>query len=77
MINRGIADGMESGYVLAILKDGERLIDKTDEARPQIKLPNERNGLLMVFRTFDKLSYALVLDITEGVKVGDRLVNPK
>ncbi len=77
VINRGIADGMESGYVLAILKDGERLIDKTDEARPQIKLPNERNGLLMVFRTFDKLSYALVLDITEGVKVGDRLVNPK
>ena len=77
VINRGTADGMESGHVLAILKDGERLVDKTDEARPQIKLPNERNGLLMVFRTFDKLSYALILDITEGVKVGDRLVNPR
>ncbi len=30
----------------------------------------------MVFRTFEKLSYALVLDITSGVQVGDRLVNP-
>jgi len=75
-INRGSADGMEAGHVLAILRDGARIIDKTDPALPTIKLPDERNGLLMVFRTFDKLSYALVLDITSGVKVGDRLVNP-
>jgi len=75
-INRGSADGIESGHVLAILKDGARMVDKTDPALPTIKLPDERNGLLMVFRTFDKLSYALVLEITNGVKVGDRLVNP-
>jgi hypothetical protein len=76
VINRGAADGLERGHVMAILKDGERLADKTDSARPQIKLPNERNGLMMVFRTFDKLSYALILQITDGVKVGDRFVNP-
>jgi hypothetical protein len=76
VINRGAKDGLERGHVMAILKDGERLADKTDSARPQIKLPNERNGLLMVFRTFDSLSYALVLQITDGVKVGDRFVNP-
>ena len=75
-INRGTRDGMESGHVLAILKDGDRLIDKTDATLPQIKLPDERNGLLMVFRTFERVSYALVLDITSGVKVGDHLVNP-
>jgi len=68
---------MEPGYVMAILKDGERLIDRTDNARTQIKLPNERNGLLMVFRTYENLSYALVLQVTDGVKVGDRIVNPK
>ncbi|MFZ3084763.1 MAG: LysM domain-containing protein [Rhodoferax ferrireducens] len=76
-INLGTRDGIESGHVLAILKDGARLIDKTDAARPELKLPDERNGLLMVFRPFEKLSYALVLDITDGVKVGDRLVNPR
>lgn len=76
VINRGAKDGLERGHVMAIIKDGERLTDKTDSARPQIKLPNERNGLLMVFRTFDNLSYALVLQVTDGVKVGDRFVNP-
>ena len=75
-INRGTRDGMESGLVLAILKDGARMIDKTDARLPQIKLPDERNGLLMVLRTFERVSYALVLDITSGVKVGDHLVNP-
>jgi LysM repeat protein len=75
-INQGERDGIERGHVLAILKDGNRLVDKTDPAMVEVKLPDERNGLLMVFRTFEKLSYALVLDITIGVKVGDRLINP-
>jgi nucleoid-associated protein YgaU len=76
-INRGTRDGVESGQVLAIMNDGARVVDKTDPTLPQLKLPDERNGLLMVFRPFEKLSYALVLDITSGVKVGDRLVNPR
>ena len=76
-LNRGSRDGIEPGHVLAILSDGARLVDKTDASRPMIKLPDERNGLLMVFRTFEKVSYGLVLDITSGVKVGDRLVNPR
>lgn len=77
VINKGSLDGLENGHVLAILQAGERLIDKTDAAMTKIKLPDERNGLLMVFRTFDKLSYGLVLDIVSGVKVGDRLINPR
>lgn len=75
-INRGTRDGIESGHVLAIMKDGAKLVDKTDPSLPQLKLPDERNGLLMVFLPFEKVSYALVLDIISGVKVGDRLVNP-
>ena len=76
-INRGTRDGMEVGHVLAILKDGARVVDKGDAARPLLKLPDERNGLMMVFRTFDRVSYALILEITEGVRVGDRIVNPR
>lgn len=76
VINRGSRDGLERGHVMALLKDGERLRDKTDSARPDIKLPNERNGLLMVFRTFDRLSYALILRATDGIKIGDRFANP-
>jgi len=77
VINRGSRDGMESGHVLALMTAGARLVDKTDAARTELKLPDERNGLVMVFRTFDRLSYALVLEITDGAKVGDRLVNPR
>lgn len=76
-INLGKRDGITSGDVMAILKDGERIVDKTDSRRPMLKLPDERNGLLMVFRTFDRVSYALVLDIMAPVHVGDRLVNPR
>ena len=76
-INRGSKDGMESGHVLAIQKAGARIVDKTDGARDPLRLPDERNGLLMVFRTFDRVSYGLILEITEGVRVGDRLVNPR
>ncbi|MEN9538586.1 MAG: hypothetical protein RLZZ126_821 [Pseudomonadota bacterium] len=76
-INKGSKDGMEPGHVLAILHDGETLVDKTSPKRETMKLPNERNGLMMVFRTFDRVSYALILEIATGVRVGDRLVSPR
>jgi nucleoid-associated protein YgaU len=76
VINKGLLDGMDAGTVLAILKNGARIIDKQDANHPLLKLPDERNGLLMVFRTFERLSYALILDITDGVRVGDRLAAP-
>ena len=76
-VNLGSKHGIESGHVLAILTAGARLVDKTDPAWPNIKLPDERNGLLMVFRTFEKVSYALILDSRDGVRIGDRLVSPR
>jgi hypothetical protein len=75
-INRGRAHGVERGHVLALQRDNSLVTDTTDQTRPQLRLPGERNGLMMVFRTFDKVSYALVLQITDGVKVGDRFINP-
>ena len=77
VVNRGTKDGLEVGHVMAILTEGERLTDRTDTARTPMKLPSERNGLMMVFRTYESLSYALVLQTTDGVKVGDRFVNPR
>lgn len=78
VINKGTADGIEAGHVLSILKDGRRFEDRSqDGERRLVKLPDERNGLLMVFRPFEKLSYALVLEITDTVKIGDRVTNPR
>jgi nucleoid-associated protein YgaU len=78
VINKGTADGIESGHVLAILKQGDQRLDVSQPGeRTQIKLPSEHNGLLMVFRPFEKLSYALILEINDTVSVGDRVTNPR
>lgn len=75
-INKGTQDSLEPGHVLQILTRGERIVDTTGAERSTIKLPSERNGLAMVFRTFDRVSYALILQLDLAVRVGDRLTNP-
>ena len=77
VINRGTKDGMERGHVLAIQTNGERVVDKTGASFQDIRLPDERNGLLMIFRPFERVSYALVLSAEQAVRVGDWLVNPR
>ncbi len=76
-INKGSEDGIAPGHVLALLTKGDRIKDTTDAAKSMIKLPSESNGVAMVFRTFDRVSYVLLLEIRNGVRVGDRLVNPQ
>jgi hypothetical protein len=77
-INKGTADGIEVGHVLAILKEGALVDDRSQAGEhKRIKIPDERNGLMMVFRPFEHVSYALILEIGDTVKVGDRVVNPR
>jgi nucleoid-associated protein YgaU len=76
-LNRGTRDGMEAGQVLAILSKGARIVDKADPDRPMVQLPSERNGLAVVFRTFERVSYALIVEIHTPVRMGDKLTNPQ
>ena len=74
----GAAQGMENGTVLAIQKTGAVVQDRSQPGElARMKLPDERAGLLMVFRTFENLSYALVLEVTQPVMVGDRVTSPR
>ena len=75
-LNKGTRDGMERGHVLALWRNGSVVIDSTDAARPNIKLPDERHGLLFVFRVFDRMSYALILSVQEPVRAGDKFTQP-
>jgi hypothetical protein len=75
-LNRGANGGIERGHVLALVRNGQRVIDPTDPSRPTIKLPDERHGLLFVFRVFDRVSYALILSVKEPVRAGDRFTQP-
>ena len=75
-LNRGSQDGIERGHVMALWRDGRVIRDTTTDSREQIKLPDERHGLLFVFRVFNRMSYALILSAQEPVKPGDRFTQP-
>lgn len=75
-LNRGAQDGLERGHVLALWRDGAVVKDQTSDDKALMKLPDERHGLLFVFRVFDRMSYALILSVQEPVKPGDRFTQP-
>jgi len=78
-INRGRADGLEVGHVLALYALGGTV---RDTSKPRgapdafIKLPEERSGLSFVFRVFDRVSYALVMHATRPVSPLDVVQTP-
>ena len=74
VLNKGKRDDLKVGHVLAIYRVGEHVRDPvTNEI---VKVPDTRAGLVMVFRTFDKVSYGLVLKATRTLEVMDRVENP-
>lgn len=75
-INRGAQDGMERGHVLALWRAGSTVTDSTDPKHAELRLPDERHGLLFVFRVFERVSYALIVSVKEPVKPGDRFTQP-
>ena len=78
-INRGKADGVEVGHVLALYTLGGTVRDTTrkqDDPDARIKLPDERAGLAFVFRVFDRISYALIMQITRPVAPLDVVQTP-
>jgi hypothetical protein len=83
VINRGRQHGVESGSVLAVDKAGAIVRDQYKPGRSgkssfaeKVKLPDERAGTLLVFKTFDRLSYALVVGATNAMRVADVVRNP-
>jgi hypothetical protein len=82
-INRGSSHGLEAGHVLAIDGNGEVVADGSCKqsrwsfcGNKTITLPAERAGTLLVFKTYDKLSYALIVDATVPIRVTDRVRTP-
>ena len=75
-LNRGARDGVERGHVLALWRNGPLTADRTDGGKTAIKLPDERIGLLFVFRVFNRVSYALIVSAIDPVGRGDRFTQP-
>lgn len=77
-LNKGSRDGLEVGHVLALYRHGRSIARGAhDDTSPEtVKLPDERYGLVFVFRVFDKLSYALVMQSERPVQVLDDVRTP-
>jgi hypothetical protein len=77
VINRGAREGVDVGTVFAISQAGSVIPDQVSEERnAQVRLPDERAGILMVFRTFEKVSFALIMKATAALHVGDIITKP-
>ncbi len=77
IVNRGSRHGLQPGHVLAIWEAGEEVRDVTDNAvSRKVQLPNERTGLFMVFKTYERMSYGLTLESSREIHVGDKVTSP-
>jgi hypothetical protein len=78
-INRGRADGIEIGHVLALYAHGGTVRDVSrakDDPAAKIQLPDERSGIAFVFRVFDRISYGLIMQISKPVSPLDVVQTP-
>ena len=75
-LNRGVRDGLEIGHVLA-LERNRTLVQRDDEDRKvNVQIPAERTGLVFVFRTFERISYALIVQSEGTIEVNDFVRTP-
>jgi hypothetical protein len=73
-ISLGKREGMEEGHVLRIMRHAGK--SKDPVTKRMYKLPDEDSGLLMIFRVFDKVSYALIMDANRPIHLYDALRTP-
>ncbi|HUV22618.1 MAG TPA: LysM domain-containing protein [Gammaproteobacteria bacterium] len=76
-INLGNRDGIESGNILRIRRNGDVIPDKA-ESDPDftVKLPDEQIGMAMVIRAFEKMSYALIMEADMPISIQDYVESP-
>lgn len=83
VLNKGSKDGLELGHVLALYRSFVVRNDRSvgnfymgEPRKPDVTLPEQRYGLVFVFRTFENVSYALVVQASEPVTPRDVARNP-
>ena len=74
VLNRGSNNGLAVGDVLTVWQSGETVDDRFGGG--SVRLPDEEAGTIMVFKTYDRISYGLVMEATQAIHVHDTVRNP-
>lgn len=74
VLNLGERDGIETGHVLSVFQAGETIRDQvTDDPKDMVTLPDEHAGEAMIFKTYEKVSYAIVMKATRAIHLLDKV----
>lgn len=89
VVDLGLEDGLKVGDILAIEKESTYITDENERAkmsfrermfsifnRDSLEIPGDGIGTLLVYKTFDRLSYAVILAGTEPAELYNRVVSP-
>ncbi|ENO89176.1 LysM peptidoglycan-binding domain-containing protein [Thauera linaloolentis] len=75
-LNAGGREGLEAGHVLSLFRNRGTAVYRGSEGKETFNLPEKRYGLVFVFRVFERVSYALVMETDGPVTVGDAVRKP-
>ncbi|WP_300454749.1 LysM peptidoglycan-binding domain-containing protein [Accumulibacter sp.] len=75
-INRGATNGLEVGHVLAIERNRLAIGRAEDDRKESVQIPEQRIGLLFVFRIFERISYGLIVQSEGTIEVNDFVRTP-
>jgi hypothetical protein len=75
-LNRGSRDGVEAGHVLGLFSKRSTVYKDQDGRNQVMALPEDRYGLVFIFRTFDRVAYGLVMEASQPLAIGDAVRNP-
>ena len=76
-LDLGTREGIEVGHVMRVFQKGDTVRDRISGKRlDKVTLPDEDAGLVMVFRTFEKVSFALVMEATRAIHINDYVRTP-
>ena len=76
VLNRGEESGLAPGHVLAVMQKGAEVNDSRKWIFSSVDLPDERAGIMMVFKTYKNLSYAIIMEENRAIHINDRFENP-
>ncbi|NOQ13589.1 MAG: LysM peptidoglycan-binding domain-containing protein [Methyloprofundus sp.] len=78
VLSKGNVDGVKAGHILSIMQNGKLISDPFHKNKNElVKLPDQEAGIALVFRTFERVSYALVMYANKNIRILDKVRTPE